>query len=363
MKRVLLFFIILTFGWGVKAQCPLSTAVDFTATDCHGTEVHLFDILDKGQYVLIDFFFYNCTACNETAPFMVQSYTAMGCNMHDVFYMEISDRDSDALCQTWTTNYGVEYPTISGVAGGATINDQYGISMYPTVILIAPDHSIVINDLWPINNAQTVINALAPYGIEEHDCNAPVVYNETLTFDTDTLWVSQDQNATLLTIFNNTEEPVVHLNKITIDTQDWFYFIYDNQQILLDEEFDIPIAQGESIQLNVMMNIFNKKEIVYPILSFENTLETVRLVTAIEWFESTQETKASSLTLFPNPANESVTLMGNDLCTVRIYNALGQKMNEFVADGNELRINTAQYLNGVYFIKTNEKTLRFVVNH
>ena len=174
MKKIftLMFAIVLSFN--ILAQCPLSTAIDFTATDCHGTEVHLFDILDGGQYVLIDFFFYSCGACNTTAPYMVQAYTALGCNRHDVFFMEISDRDSDALCQTWTQNYGVEYPTISGAAGGATINDQYLIPSYPTVILIAPDHSIVINDLWPIYNAQTVINSLAPYGIEQHDCGDSV---------------------------------------------------------------------------------------------------------------------------------------------------------------------------------------------
>ena len=174
MKKIFTFIFAITLSFNTLAQCPLTTAVDFTATDCHGTEVHLFDILDGGQYVLIDFFFYSCGACNQTAPYMVQAYTALGCNQHDVFFMEISDRDSDALCQTWTQNYGVEYPTISGAAGGATINDQYMIPAYPTVILIAPDHSIVINDLWPINNAQTVINSLAPYGIEQHDCGDAV---------------------------------------------------------------------------------------------------------------------------------------------------------------------------------------------
>ena len=174
MKKIFTFIFAITLSLNIFAQCPLTTAVDFTATDCHGTEVNLFDILDGGQYVLIDFFFYSCGACNTTAPYMVQAYTALGCNQHDVFFMEISDRDSDALCQTWTQNYGVEYPTISGAAGGAAINDQYMIPAYPTVILIAPDHSIVINDLWPINNAQTVVNALGNHGIQQHECGDAV---------------------------------------------------------------------------------------------------------------------------------------------------------------------------------------------
>ncbi len=38
------------------AQTPLTTAVDFTATDFEGNEFNLFEILDGGQYVVIDFF-------------------------------------------------------------------------------------------------------------------------------------------------------------------------------------------------------------------------------------------------------------------------------------------------------------------
>lgn len=41
------------------AQTPLTVAVDFTATDIEGVEHNLFDILDAGQYVCIDFFFAN----------------------------------------------------------------------------------------------------------------------------------------------------------------------------------------------------------------------------------------------------------------------------------------------------------------
>ena len=55
MKKLVTLLLALALGFGLKAQCPLNQAVDFTATDCHGTEVHLFDILDGGQYVLIDF--------------------------------------------------------------------------------------------------------------------------------------------------------------------------------------------------------------------------------------------------------------------------------------------------------------------
>ncbi len=45
---------IATFSF---SQTSLTTAVDFTENDANGVERHLFDILDGGQYVLIDFFY------------------------------------------------------------------------------------------------------------------------------------------------------------------------------------------------------------------------------------------------------------------------------------------------------------------
>lgn len=358
MKKILLLLIALTLGFGLKAQCPYTTAIDFTATDIHGTEVHLFDILDGGQAVLIDFFFTTCGPCQQACPKIVEAYSAMGCNMHDVFFMEVDTGDSDATCLNWVNNYGVEYPTISGTGGGTNICNQYGIDYYPTVILIMPDHSIVIQDLYPIPNAQTVITQLENHGLQQHDCIP--AYEETLTFDVDTLWFNNGDN--VIYINNNTAEPVVHLNKITIDTDlPWFSFLYGNEEIHLDEEFDIPIAQGQSIQLEVECNVW-AKELIYPILSFENTLATVTLVTAIDDFTEIQETEAS-ITLFPNPANESVTIKGDHLGLVSVFNILGQKVEEFEVADNELRIITTDYENGVYVVKTDNRVMKFVVKH
>ena len=71
----------------------------------------------------------------------------------------------------------------------------------------------------------------------------------------------------------------------------------------------------------------------------------------------------ASISLFPNPANESVTLMGENLGMVRVFNVLGQKVDEFEANGSEFHINTTSYENGIYFVKAGEQTLRFVVKH
>ena len=71
----------------------------------------------------------------------------MGCNMHDVFYIEISYIDSDAVCQQWANEYGVEFPTVGKDGGGNEVFDLYGIMACPTLVLIMPDRSIPIK-MW-----------------------------------------------------------------------------------------------------------------------------------------------------------------------------------------------------------------------
>ncbi len=510
MKKVFTLLLALAIGFGLKAQCPLTQAVDFTATDCHGTEVHLFDILDNGQAVLIDFFFTTCGPCQQATPKIVESYYAMGCNLHDVFYMEISDRDSDAACQNWTNTYGVEYPTISGAAGGSTIcgSSMYNIPAFPTVILIMPDHSIVIQDLWPINNAQTIITALEQHGIQQHDCNAatydPQVsitvdqiletevtatftpnedcasYNYMLATESEIQqWMAQTGLTLpeyLRTYGFPAEETISHtFTQLEPNTDYMIYAVPADPDGNLGEVVQVPVTttpggggdiipdftgtdlDGNEIHLYdildagqaVFINFFlcgdeyseapmpdiieayrlygcNEHDVFfmeispnghddacqswvdrfgvqYPTISrdgggndiaqsipvgFYPTLMLIRpdhtfamrdiypptLEYILDAFDGEgyeqhdcgvglEETEGLTITLYPNPANEFVNLKGEDLGTVCIYNALGQKVDEFEANDSEININTAGYANGVYVVKAGEKAMRFVVKH
>ncbi|MCB0807261.1 MAG: hypothetical protein KDC05_15795 [Bacteroidales bacterium] len=57
MKKFTLLAVFLLAAAFSFSQTPLTTAVDFTATTTEGEELNLFEILDNGQYVCIDFFF------------------------------------------------------------------------------------------------------------------------------------------------------------------------------------------------------------------------------------------------------------------------------------------------------------------
>jgi thiol-disulfide isomerase/thioredoxin len=465
MKKVFTLLIALAFGLGLKAQCPLTQAVDFTATDCHGTQVHLFDILDSGQAVLIDFFFTTCGPCQQATPKVVESYSTMGCNMHDVFYMEISPSDADPACQNWANNYGVEYPTIGTSGGGSTICNTYQIGAYPTLILIMPNRQIVIQDLWPISNAQTVVTALGQHGLQPHDCNAPsydpkvsididevtessitatftpnedcasyyyvcgseaeftewvslqgndlpavmeehgvvgnttltlnfndllpeteyavvalpvdpdgnygepayelvstpsmpVVYDETLTFSMDTVNLEWCE-VTWITVYNNTAEEAV-ITSICDDLHELGFYIGE-EPLLSCNSIEYTIPQGGSVELGIECCVTGKS-IVPDLVTITSNLPETQFVVMVDDAWSVNENEAST-TLYPNPANDFVTLKGEDLGTVRVYNALGQKVEEFEVNGGEININTAGYESGVYVVKAGEKALRFVVRH
>ena len=176
MKKIT--FLLMTFFAVVimtHAQTPLTTAVDFTATDVEGHEHNLFQVLDSGQYVLIDFFFTTCGPCQASAPKINEAYLYFGCNEFDVVFWSIDIGNTDAECIEFDETYGVEYPTISGIEGGGNaICNTYQIPSYPTVILIAPDHSIVEQDIYPIPTAQTIIDVLEGYGIAQNDCTVGI---------------------------------------------------------------------------------------------------------------------------------------------------------------------------------------------
>ena len=510
MKKLFTLFLALAFGMGLKAQCHISEAVDFTVTDIYGREVHLFDILDGGQHVLIDFFYTDCSGCIQTIPYVKQAYRDLGCNLHDVFFMEVDFLDSEAECINWATNYAVDYPTISGDAGGTNICIDYGVSVYPTCILIAPDRSIVIQELWPISNANSIIDALQPYGIELHDCNAPApvanpevsiyidqilenevtatftpnadcasynymmateseiqqwmglaglelpqyiatfgfpaegVFSHTFTeLETNTEYViyavpadfdgnlGEVVQETVVTGSGGTTEIIVDFtgtdldgNEIHLyDILDAGKFVFINFFLTGDPFSEQPMRDiieayhiygcnehdvffmGISPNGNdaACQNWASQFSVEYPIISRSgggnNIAQAIPVALypglmlirpdhsiaqrdiypptidyIIRYFEAAgieeyscedgvDETEQQILTFFPNPATDFVTLKGENLGTVRIYNVLGQKIDEIEAIGNETNINTTGYENGVYFVKTGEKMIKFVVKH
>lgn len=56
MKKLLFVMVGLLITFTINAQTLLDTAVNFTVKDSYGNTLILYDILDEGKIVVIDFF-------------------------------------------------------------------------------------------------------------------------------------------------------------------------------------------------------------------------------------------------------------------------------------------------------------------
>ena len=175
MKKFLSFAFALFLSISVSAQTTLTEAIDFSSTAHNGEEINLFEILDGGQYVLIDFFFSTCGPCKEYAPRIVDAYYMLGCNEGDVYFMEVSPTDNNKPYSTdsWINQFNIPYPTLHTETGGVTgdsIYRMYEIAACPTMLLIAPDRKIVVNDYHPESAEAMVEYFKTSFGIEENFC-------------------------------------------------------------------------------------------------------------------------------------------------------------------------------------------------
>jgi thiol-disulfide isomerase/thioredoxin len=175
MKKIYLSILSLVMAAGIStAQTSLTTAPNFTVTDTHGNTHDLYSILATGKYVCVDFFFVTCPPCQQTVPYYKQAYTNYGCNTQDVFFISIDNGDNNAQVDAYETTYlggPGGYPAVSGTEGGGdAVCGAYGIGAYPTYILIAPDKSIVEQDMWPISSAADFDAFLSTHSLTHKAC-------------------------------------------------------------------------------------------------------------------------------------------------------------------------------------------------
>lgn len=132
-----------------NAQTTLTTATDFSVKDIEGNTIHLFSLLDAGNFVCIDFFSTSCGPCSYYSPDFQLSYEDFGENQGNVHHFSICWGDDNTGVAYYQNQYGLTFPSVSGFDGGGNqIYWDYDIQSYPTVILIHPDRTILEQYIW-----------------------------------------------------------------------------------------------------------------------------------------------------------------------------------------------------------------------
>ena len=148
MKYFCLFFTALTISTAALAQLPSgSIAPDFTATDINGTEWNLYDLLDEGNTVILDFSATWCGPCwnyalGGTLEDMYSTFGPEGTGDLYVFYLESDDSTTDADLNgtgTATTGDWVSITNFPIIDNASNIFDSYSNTYYPTIYTVCPD--------------------------------------------------------------------------------------------------------------------------------------------------------------------------------------------------------------------------------
>jgi len=151
-----LYILFLFISIIVKAQLPEgSVAPNWTLTDINGNTHTLYDYLDQGKSVVIDFSTTWCSPCwnyHETHALdsIYIKYGPSGTDEMRVFFIEGDlNTDSDQLHGIgsgtegdWVT--GTSYPIIDLTE--LSVVDDYMIPGWPTIYMVCPDRTIIHSD-------------------------------------------------------------------------------------------------------------------------------------------------------------------------------------------------------------------------
>ena len=149
IKKLLLIFVL------IQSVLFAQTAPNLIISDLDGTTHNLYDYIDEGKTVILDFFIINCTSCQDGAPHLDSFWDNYGPNGTDqiqVISIEVSNT-SDQQVSTIAEEWGIENPVVNLLETPTAYNSF--ISGYPTYIIICPDKSMTA--LLDFNYPETIL--------------------------------------------------------------------------------------------------------------------------------------------------------------------------------------------------------------
>lgn len=245
MKKItslalMLMFTITTFAQILNYNVG-DTVDDFTVTDTNGVEHNLYEYTQAGKYVFLDFFFVDCGPCRTAIPIYNEFYDKYGCNQGDLIMLSINNgNDDNAYVEWYSEEFGGEFnhtPHVSNEGGATAVDTNFNPAAYPTFCLIAPDNTLINQDIWPLAGVITFENALPPeVDPEVMECTVLGVTDVTDASFTIFPTVSNGQNISI--VMNNQEATSVRVFDVTGRE------VYSNNANSSTIEFNLNVSSG-----------------------------------------------------------------------------------------------------------------------
>lgn len=188
MKAMLSFSFFVYFMIGlssIQAQTNLESAKLFNSTDSEGNTHSLKDYLDSGKHVMIFFSISPCSSCYDFLDNINQGFIDYGCNEDEVIFLMIDRFQNDSAANFLADSMDYYFPWITANGGANLISGAYELESYPTMILIAPDRTIIQQDIWPIDQY-----------------NINMILHEDLGFD---------MTSCILSVGNDYQKPIINV--------------------------------------------------------------------------------------------------------------------------------------------------------
>ncbi len=117
-------------------------APDFTLTDLNGDTYNLYDELDLGKTVLVEFFATDCGYCHGYAPLVEELWQTNGADGETLWIWSIEAAGAnDVLIQEFIDQHSSTNPFFS-TKGNRAVVDAYGVTWTPRFFVVCPDRTM-----------------------------------------------------------------------------------------------------------------------------------------------------------------------------------------------------------------------------